>query len=204
MSGTLTVLLPAVRPRLMARAAHGRYASRMHARHLSRRRALAFAFAAALLASSAHAQSVATVVEYYHAGLDHYFVTQIAGEIADLDRGAQPGWTRTGRTFGAWTDAAFGGAGASPVCRYYIPPDKGASHFFSASPAECDEVARRIGTDPNFAGYVEETRSAFFVALPDATSGACPAGTAAVYRLLNNRADANHRYTTDRGVAAPQ
>ena len=35
------------------------------------------------------------------------------------------------------------------------------------------------------------------MALPDATSGACAAGTVAVYRLWNRRADSNHRYVTD-------
>ncbi|HEX4885198.1 MAG TPA: sialidase family protein [Casimicrobiaceae bacterium] len=163
------------------------------------RRAGAAAFAVAL-SSTALAQSAITVVEYYHAGLDHYFVTRTATEIADLDSGRQSGWARTGRTFGAWPDAAAGGAAASPVCRYYIPPDKGASHFFSASPAECDDVARRIGTDANFAGYVEETRAAFFAAMPDAATGACVAGTVPVYRLWNQRADANHRYATERSV----
>ncbi len=31
-------------------------------------------------------------------------------------------------------------------------------------------------------------------------AGACPAGTAPVYRVFSNRADANHRYTTDRAT----
>jgi len=33
--------------------------------------------------------------------------------------------------------------------------------------------------------------------LPDATNGACPAGTAAVYRQWNQRIDSNHRYVAD-------
>ena len=61
-----------------------------------------------------------TVVEYYHAGLDHYFVTWLADEIAILDAGTTiRGWTRTGRTFKAYATAQ---PGTSPVCRYYIPP----------------------------------------------------------------------------------
>ncbi len=32
------------------------------------------------------------------------------------------------------------------------------------------------------------------------TAGVCPAGTQPVYRLFNNRPDANHRYTTDRAL----
>ena len=37
---------------------------------------------------------------------------------------------------------------------------------------------------------------------PDHATGACPDGTIAVYRLFNQRADANHRYTTDPAVRA--
>ena len=39
-------------------------------------------------------------------------------------------------------------------------------------------------------------------ALPDPATGACPAGTVPVYRLWNQRADSNHRYTTDPGIKA--
>ena len=41
-----------------------------------------------------------------------------------------------------------------------------------------------------------------FVALPDLTTGDCPPGTQKVYRLWNNRADSNHRYTADAAVKA--
>jgi len=47
-----------------------------------------------------------------------------------------------------------------------------------------------------YPGFVYETPSAFYIALPDVTSGACPAGTIPVYRVYDNRADTNHRYTT--------
>lgn len=43
--------------------------------------------------------------------------------------------------------------------------------------------------------WIEETENAFEIALPDAATGACPAGTDPVRRLWNNRADSNHRYT---------
>ena len=89
----------------------------------------------------------------------------------------------------------------SPVCRFYIPPEHGNSHFFSASAAECATVSGRTGTDPNYSGYVLETNQAFAVALPDAT-GACPHNWLPVYRLWNNRPDSNHRYTTDPAIKA--
>jgi uncharacterized protein DUF5648 len=136
----------------------------------------------------------ATVVEYYHPQLDHYFITPLADEIADLDSGRVAGWLRTGLAFDA---SATPDAGLSPVCRFYIPPEHGDSHFLSASPAECAAVRARIGTDPDFSGYKEETAAEFYIALPDIASGACPGGTLPVYRLWNHRADSNHRYTAD-------
>ncbi len=48
---------------------------------------------------------------------------------------------------------------------------------------------------------VLESSDLFYIALPDA-NGACPSGTIAVYRLFNNRADVDHRYTTDPQIRA--
>ncbi len=139
----------------------------------------------------------ASVVEYYHPQLDHYFVTPLANEIDALDSGRIAGWLRTGFAFDASATAA---PALSPVCRFRIPPEHGDSHFLSASPAECAAVLARIGTDPNFSGYQEETAAEFYIALPDTASGACPGGTLPVYRLWNQRADSNHRYTADRAT----
>jgi hypothetical protein len=80
------------------------------------------------------------------------------------------------------------------VCRFYIPPAYGNSHYYSASPDEC--AAAQV----KFPGLIEESPSVFFIALPDLSTGACPAGTAPVYRLWNNRADSNHRYTTSLSI----
>jgi len=137
------------------------------------------------------------VVEYYHPQLDHYFITPLANEIDALDSGRVAGWLRTGLAFDG---SSAPGAGLSPVCRFYIPPEHGASHFLSASPAECAMVLARIGTDPNFSGYKEETTAEFHIALPDTASGAGPGGTLPVYRLWNHRADSIHRYTADRAT----
>jgi uncharacterized protein DUF5648 len=135
-----------------------------------------------------------TVVEYYDAALDHYFMTALQSEIDALDSGRIAGWSRTGFVFEA---SATPAGGLDPVCRFYIPPARGDSHFFSASPAECAAVLEKIGSDPNYGGYDEETPAAFYIALPDVASGACPRGTSPVYRLWNGRADSNHRYTAD-------
>lgn len=131
----------------------------------------------------------ATAVEYYNAALDHYFVTHVADEIGKLDAGTIRGWMRTGESFRVYTAA---GAGTSPVCRFYIPPAKGDSHFYGRGKAECDATA---SANPTF---VNEDPQFFHVTLP--VAGACPAGLQPVYRVYSNRPDANHHYATSRAV----
>jgi hypothetical protein len=149
-----------------------------------------------------------TVIEFYNESLDHYFMSPLAPDIDALDSGRFAGWSRTGYAFeGFVTLASAGSTSVSPVCRFYIPPEHGDSHFFSASPAECAEVLAKIGTDPNYSGYVYETPSEFYITLPDTATGACAfpplpstATPSVVYRLWNQRVDSNHRYTADAGV----
>lgn len=152
------------------------------------------------LASATYLAVIATpappkvaAVEFYNASLDHYFVSALDADIAALDSGALAGWARTGLSFAAYLAPA---AGASPVCRFYLPPENGDSHFYSASPAECAEVRAK------FPSFVYESGAVMFVALPDPASGECPADTVGVWRLWNNRADSNHRYTADPAVRA--
>ena len=135
---------------------------------------------------------VVDAVEYYHPVLDHYFVTALPNEIAQLDAGKFPGWQRTNQTFKVFDPAATV-AGAMPVCRFYGNPIAGLdSHFYSASPAECADVSVR------FAGsWLAESDDAFGVWLPDPRTGQCPALSEPVYRSWNNRSDSNHRFTSD-------
>jgi hypothetical protein len=76
------------------------------------------------------------------------------------------------------------------VCRFYLPPDSGDSHFFSASADECADVARR------FPQFVLEDPEVMFMGVPDVATGTCPAASTPVYRLWNGRSSTNHRYTT--------
>ena len=143
----------------------------------------------------AHAGTL-QAIEYYNAALDHYFVTALPDEIAKLDAGDFVGWARTGQHITVY-DPATPVPGMSPVCRFYGSPSAGLdSHFYSASPAECAEVIARF---PGI--WLEETSNAFGIGLPDAATGACPAGTIPVYRTWNGRADSNHRFTTDPATA---
>jgi len=146
-----------------------------------------FVGACGLLASIA-AAATSTAVEYYHAGFGHYFVTASPQEIAALDSGSLPGWSRTGESFGVF---GLGTAGAASVCRFwsgqsYAPKS---SHFYTPFAWECTIVKG----DPSwqFEGEV------FAMNLPDA-AGACASGTVPLYRLYNKFQNGapNHRYTT--------
>ncbi|HMA32484.1 MAG TPA: trypsin-like peptidase domain-containing protein [Casimicrobiaceae bacterium] len=137
--------------------------------------------------------SEAVVVEYYNAGLKHYFMTASPAEIADLETGVHPGWERTGLRFLAYDAQA---PGTNPVCRFYQTPGYGDSHFYSASPAECQAVTDNPGKYP---GWTYESPSVFYIALPDPGTGACPSGDVPVWRFFN-QTTTNHRYTTDHTI----
>lgn len=142
--------------------------------------------------------SLVDVIEFHHAGLDHYFITADTNEILVLDTGTLPGWSRTGYQFRALAAGSSSGGTINPVCRYYGLPSAGlASHFYSASPAECYQVNERFA-----AAWQMESDNVFQLDLPDQATGACPGGTVPVYRVFNNRADANHRYMTSAVVRA--
>jgi outer membrane protein assembly factor BamB len=132
-----------------------------------------------------------TVIEFRYAALDHYFMSSLQPDIDALDTGVFPGWSRTGETFAAYSQSV---PGTSPVCRFYLPPLYGDSHFYSASPSECAAVAAR------YPFFVLESAAVFYISLPDQLTGACPAGTVAVYRVWDNRPDTNHRYTVSRTI----
>jgi hypothetical protein len=132
------------------------------------------------------------VVEYYFAGLNDYFITANAAEIQALDNGARPGWVRTGLTFLAYSDPRVAPPDVQPVCRFYVLPQYGDSHFYSADVAECAATAVK------FAGiWAEETTALFYIQLPDRTTGACPANTRPVYRFVNQTNQIHHRFTAE-------
>ena len=145
--------------------------------------------AAAAMRAALDFKSV-TVVEFYDAALDHYFITWVPAEIAILDAGVKiKGWIRTGQTFHTYTAAQ---AGTSPVCRFYIPPLLGDSHYFGRGTQECNDTAAK---NPTF-----ELEDPAFMQMFLPVAGVCPAGTLPVYRVFDNRPDANHRYMTDRSL----
>lgn len=128
-------------------------------------------------------------IEFHNPTLNHYFVSTAAADLEALDSGRFPGWQRTGYTIATTSDIS------NPVCRFYIPPAYGDSHFFSASSTECNDVRVK------FPQFTFETADAFRAEVPNAISGACPSSSPVpVYRLWNGRTDTNHRYVTDKQV----
>ena len=127
------------------------------------------------------------VVEYYNRSLNHFFMTADANEINLLDTGVLRGWERTGVRFLAYTSQR---PGTNPVCRFYQSPPLPDSHFYSADPAECARVIR------DFPDWTYESPAVFYIALPNAFTSACPAGTRPIWRFFHTRAT-NHRYTPE-------
>lgn len=137
---------------------------------------------------------LAPVVEYYHPELDHYFMTQDAIEIADLDAGVHRGWIRTGQSFRAYRPGQGGGP---RVSRYYGLPSAGLNtHFFANDLSNIFFLT--VG--PRARDWVLESNNAF--ELDFTSTGNCSPGGIPLYRLWNQRIDSNHRYTTDATIKA--
>jgi hypothetical protein len=144
--------------------------------------------------------SIATVIEFYHAGLDHYFYSGDAGEIAALDAGAPSGWVRTGGSFQVIAqpgcpDIDVNQPGAlGVVYRFYGIPGRGPdSHFFTRDRNECNVV------DKSQQWSLEGVPFWAWRALP---SGECadPQRQVPLYRAWRPFGGSNHRFSTDRAV----
>ena len=135
-----------------------------------------------------------TVVEYHHAAFDHYFITPVPAEIALLDAHAPPfqDWSRTGFSFNVYPNAGAP-AGSVAICRFFndhfFPKS---SHFYAAHGFGCE------ATIAQFPDWGLEDDQLFDTMLPDAATGACPAGTIPVYRMYNQGMGnaPNHRFVT--------
>jgi hypothetical protein len=145
------------------------------------------------------APALVTLVEYYNAALDHYFLTPLPGEIALCDAGVAPcaGWTRTGAAFAAYANADPA-HGAVAACRFfddaYAPKS---AHFYALRGLGCEETLAR------FPDWRLESDDLFAMAAPS-PDGACPAATRPVYRLFNGGIGGapDHRFTIDPAIRA--
>ena len=134
-----------------------------------------------------------TVVEYYHSGLDHYFITADSSEASQIDIGSAGAWARTGETFKS--------GGNSPACRFYgsISPGPN-SHFYTVDSDECSSLKHVQASTPDSDKRWNYETISFSSTLP--VSGDCPSGTTPIYRAYNNGAvrgiDSNHRITSSK------
>lgn len=127
-------------------------------------------------------------IEYFHAGIGHYFLTAQADEQTGLDTGVFAGWQRTGNAFHVW-DAANGGA--LPVFRLYTTKFASkAAHFYTTNTVEREGIRTENGGDWTY------EKIAYY--LPPAAGGSCPGGSVPIYRMFNNGQTGapNHRFTT--------
>lgn len=151
--------------------------------------ALAFCGTAATVVQAAPLDAV----EYYHPGMNHYFMTAFPQEIAALDAGQFGGWQRTGLTFRVKeTPEGLPSQQLRPVCRYFSDSfAPRSSHFYSALTEECQLLA----ANPLWRYEAE----AFWVSTP--ASGSC-GNDAAVTRFYNNGEGGapNHRYAANQAT----
>jgi hypothetical protein len=132
------------------------------------------------------------VIEYYHGGLDHYFITANAAEATGLDTNPSLGWRRTGNSFSS--------GGNNAVCRFYGSMSPGPnSHFYTVDATECASLkALQASTPDNAKRWNFESLD--FNSTPS-VSGVCASGLVPVYRAYNNGyaqgADSNHRISSN-------
>jgi Repeat of unknown function (DUF5648) len=147
--------------------------------------------------SAAPPDVTASFIEFYHSGLDHYFYSGNAGEIADIDAGKVGPWARTGKFFRAVTEpGCYFSTTDTSVYRFFGIPGAGPnSHFFTRDRAECYVV------DKSAQWSLEGVP---FFATEPRSDGTCPAPFAQtripLYRVWRPFGDSNHRFTTDRAV----
>jgi len=145
------------------------------------------------------------MVEYYHAGLDYYFMTSRVSDMAQLD--AQPAWRRTGLGFNVYTTAQTGAAG---INRYYfdqiaVNHTRG-SHFYTLVTTEKEGLfdLNPLNIQIPLMPFNEGVDSYAFAPLVEGVGGRCAPGQTPVYRLFRspNRFpdNPNHRFTTDTAI----
>ena len=146
-----------------------------------------------------------TMVEYYYAALDYYFITSRAGDITALD--AASGWARTGKSFKVYTAAQTGTLGLN---RYYFDQiavrNTRGSHFYTVVQGEKDALA---SANPGNSSaprlpFDEGVDSHAFAPVVEGVGGSCAAGQVPVYRIFRGPVrfpdNGNHRLTTDTAI----
>ena len=146
------------------------------------------------LSTSAVAHAV-TVIEYYNAALDAYFITGRTNEQTLLDTAA--GFRRTGVSFQT-ADTTASSTSLSRICRFYISVANPftSSHFYGKEGSDCEGIRAQNVPGFSWEGYD------FATVKPDANN-VCPAGNAPLFRGFRvgvNGKTSNHRYYPSRAA----
>lgn len=132
------------------------------------------------------------VVEYVHAGHDHYFYTVDPLEIAGLDSGGgAKGWTRTGKSFRVLVNPGCPiDRRESIAYRFFGKPGVGpGSHFFTIDREECRNVDR--------SGAWLYEGSPFWATPPGPTGACIHADEITLWRFWRPFGESSHRFAVD-------
>lgn len=165
-----------------------------------------FVSAAMFIATTAGAQigAAVTVVEYYNATLDAYFITGRAAEKAALD-GVPGDFRRTGMQFSATAaTSAPAAAGDARICRFYVSVPTPASaftssHFYGREGIDCETLLAQLPPSFSYEGFdftVANPVTPGVAGLPLACLGNAPVRVYRVFRAGANGRTGNHRYVT--------
>lgn len=164
------------------------------------------ASAAMFIASTALGQvgTAVTVVEYYNATLDAYFITGRAAEQVALD-GAPGDFRRTGMQFSATAAAnALEAVGQTRICRFYVSVPAPASaftssHFYGREGIDCEPLLAQLPasfSDEGFDFAVANPLTPSVAGQPLACPGNAPVRVYRAFRAGANGRTSNHRYVT--------
>ena len=139
--------------------------------------------------AAAGAPTQVTLVEFYHAAFDHYFITWMPAEIAILDAGTPiKGWTRTGNRSRPTRPRR-------PALRRYAATTFRRGWAIRTSSVAAPRSARHGAEEPELRAGGPELHAPV-----PARRRRVPGGHDPGVPVFSNRPDANHRYMIDKAV----
>jgi hypothetical protein len=142
------------------------------------------------VAPPAATASTTIAVEFHCAAADRYLLTADPLLIGALDNACVQGWTRTGQSLPVFAAAANVALPADSLCKPSGHLSRDVGVRIDARTLACDPTLRRL---PNV--WPQNSAGLPAAAIPNAVDGSCGAGTLAVFGMVDNRLDLNHRYT---------
>ena len=143
-----------------------------------------------------------SMIEYFHEGLNYFFITSRSSDIALLDANRE--WIRTGSSISVFVNPQPSTLGISRFYFDQVAKNKTrGSHFYTLVQDEKDALAalNPVNAAKPQLPYNEGIDSYAHPPLVEGVGGSCAAGTIPVYRLFRGQKyfadNPNHRFTTD-------